>query len=72
MSMIRDARIFVKVMLPILLVAVISGGLIAYARLNMLSLSSQMRRIVDVEAQHLNLMLRSGSWSAIWPRTFGI
>jgi methyl-accepting chemotaxis protein len=58
MSMLRDARIFFKVMLPILLVAVISGGLIAYARLNMLSLSSQMRRIVDVEAQHLNLMLR--------------
>jgi methyl-accepting chemotaxis protein len=58
MSMLRDARIFIKVMLPILLVAVISGGLIAYARLNMLSLSSQMRRIVDVEAQHLNLMLR--------------
>ncbi len=58
MSLIRNTRIFVKVLIPILLIAAVAGGLVAYARSSLAGLSAQTCRVVDVEARRLNLVLR--------------
>jgi methyl-accepting chemotaxis protein len=57
-SLIRNTRIFVKVLIPILLIATVAGGLVAYARSSLRALSAQTCRVVDVEARRLNLVLR--------------
>jgi methyl-accepting chemotaxis protein len=58
MFRLRDARIFNKVLVPVLLIALVAGGLVNYARSNLLTLSSQTRQVVDVDARKLNLALR--------------
>lgn len=57
MKCFRDAKILLKLALPLLVVALAAGGLILYARANLLAQSGQTRQIVDVQAKRLALIL---------------
>ncbi|MCJ2136782.1 methyl-accepting chemotaxis protein [Methylobacterium sp. J-026] len=57
MKVLTDAKILVKFGIPFAIVALVAGGLIVYARANLVSLTAQTRRIVDVQAKRLELIL---------------
>ncbi|MCJ2051879.1 methyl-accepting chemotaxis protein [Methylobacterium sp. J-070] len=57
MKVLIDAKILVKFAIPFAIVALVAGGLVVFARSNLVSLTSQTRRIVDVQAKRLELIL---------------
>ncbi len=57
MRFFRDARLILKVSLPLALTLMVSVGLITYARSVMLGLSDQTAKIVDVQATRLDALL---------------
>ncbi|WP_411901723.1 methyl-accepting chemotaxis protein [Methylorubrum thiocyanatum] len=57
MRFFRDAKLILKISLPLALTLLVSVGLIAYARSVMLGLSDQTTRIVDIQASRLDALL---------------
>lgn len=51
-------KLFFKIIVPIIMIAVVAAGLSFYARSCLLGLSAQMRDIVDFDARRLDLILR--------------
>ncbi|MCJ2059294.1 methyl-accepting chemotaxis protein [Methylobacterium sp. J-048] len=57
MKFLRDAKILVKLVIPLVIIAFAAGGLILYARSSLIAQSEQTRQIVDVQAKRLALTL---------------
>jgi methyl-accepting chemotaxis protein len=57
MKFLRDAKILVKLAIPLLIVALAAGGFILYARASLVAQSEQTRHIIDVQAKRLALIL---------------
>ncbi|AYO85179.1 methyl-accepting chemotaxis protein [Methylobacterium brachiatum] len=57
MKFLRDAKILVKLAIPLLIVALAAGGFILYARASLIAQSEQTRHIIDVQAKRLALIL---------------
>jgi methyl-accepting chemotaxis protein len=57
MRFFRDARMILKIALPLALTLLVSVGLITYARSVMLGLSDQTTKIVEVQATRLDALL---------------
>ena len=57
-SLLRNSKLLVKVALPLVLVAIVAGGLVIYARTTIDALAVQTREIVDLQAARLDRMLR--------------
>ncbi|MCJ2144631.1 methyl-accepting chemotaxis protein [Methylobacterium sp. E-066] len=57
MKFLRDAKILVKFILPLVIIAFAAGGLLIYARSSLIAQSGQTRQIVDVQAKRLALIL---------------
>ncbi|MCJ2092327.1 methyl-accepting chemotaxis protein [Methylobacterium sp. J-072] len=57
MKFLRDAKILVKFIIPLVIIAFAAGGLLIYARSSLIAQSGQTRQIVDVQAKRLALIL---------------
>ncbi|SFL16953.1 methyl-accepting chemotaxis protein [Methylobacterium pseudosasicola] len=57
MKFLRDAKILVKFIIPLAIIAFTAGGLLLYARSSLIAQSGQTRQIVDVQAKRLALIL---------------
>ena len=57
MKVLVDARIAAKVAAPLLIFALVTAGLIVYARGAVTTLAQQTQRLVDVEAQRFENIL---------------
>ncbi|AWN46326.1 methyl-accepting chemotaxis protein [Methylobacterium terrae] len=57
MNLLGNTRILVKAALPLLIVAVVAGGLVSYAHTTIASLSAQTRQLVEVQMVRLQTIL---------------
>ncbi|MBY0254176.1 MAG: methyl-accepting chemotaxis protein [Methylobacterium organophilum] len=52
-NLLRDPKIITKITVPLVLVAIVSGGLVLHARTTLATLSAQTQSIVDIQAARL-------------------
>ncbi len=58
MNFFRDTRLMVKAAIPQIVLALLAGGLVLYARTTLINLSEDIRVITEVQAVRLEYILK--------------